>query len=176
MFESATEDEVVEIRARDWALTLAAQLGIRCVEHDGMPYTWNGRRLKLSDNPTASGILHEIAHWIVAPKWRRTKPGWGLGPEPSGDRCARTLVTDEFANNEERQASVLGILYERALGLDWWDTADGHQWTERDKPNILFSESRETVLSRDFYMQIAKLNSRGLCQGWMPTIGVAGLR
>lgn len=89
---------------------------------------------------------------------------FGLGDEPSGF-VAQRVVGWNFADHEEYKASVLGICYERALGLDWWKTADEHSWIEG-----WGSIEPEAVLQDQFFATIAKLNRRGLLRGWMPTV------
>jgi hypothetical protein len=51
-------------------------------------------------------LLHEVCHWLVAPRARRVKPNYGLGPGP-GQR----IVDDEEGDNEE----VTVMLLERLL-------------------------------------------------------------
>lgn len=45
-------------------------------------------------------LLHEVCHWLVAPKERRGRVNYGLGPGP-------TLVDDATSDNEEVTVMLL---------------------------------------------------------------------
>jgi hypothetical protein len=65
-------------------------------------------------------ILHEVAHFLLAPPERRTLPDFGLGPGPdTRDRAtaalAQTLTLAE-SEADEAAASLIGILWEAQLG------------------------------------------------------------
>ena len=65
-------------------------------------------------------ILHEIAHYLLAPPARRALPDFGLGPGPdtrdrAGAERAATLPMLE-REIDEAMASLLGILWEAELG------------------------------------------------------------
>jgi hypothetical protein len=51
-------------------------------------------------------LLHEVCHWLVAPRERRGRPNFGLGPGPG-----MRVVTDVEGDNEE----VTVMLLERLL-------------------------------------------------------------
>ena len=81
-------------------------------------YNWDGAAL---DGATeAYVILHEVAHFVLAPADRRALPDFGLGPGPDtrdragADRVARLPVLEREA--DEAAASLLGILWEAELG------------------------------------------------------------
>lgn len=57
-------------------------------------------------------LLHDACHWLVAPKERRTKPNYGLGPGP-GQR----LVDDVTADNEEVTVMLLEYRLAPFFGL-----------------------------------------------------------
>lgn len=57
-------------------------------------------------------LLHEVCHWLVAPRARRNKPNYGLGPPSHG---ARREVDDVTGDNEE----VTVMLLERKLAGDF---------------------------------------------------------
>jgi hypothetical protein len=65
-------------------------------------------------------ILHEIAHFRLAPATRRRLVEFGLGPGPdTRDRAAAALATVLPAlerEEDEAMASLLGILWEARLG------------------------------------------------------------
>ncbi len=81
-------------------------------------YNWDGAAL---DGATeAYVILHEVAHYRLAPPERRVLPDFGAGPGPdtrdrAGAEHAATLpILDREA--DEAAASLLGILWEAELG------------------------------------------------------------
>jgi len=120
---------VARIAKTDWgpAVELASNYfpEIICkVEDDPL---WNGKRLRVS---TPMNLLHEVAHYQIAPKWRRHKEGYGLGMEPEGrfERYTPILVSELRAVYEETLASILGILWCHELGYDWLYTAEDHSW------------------------------------------------
>lgn len=57
-------------------------------------------------------LLHDACHWLVAPKERRSKPNYGLGPG-KGMR----LVDDATADNEEVTVMLLERLLAPRFGL-----------------------------------------------------------
>lgn len=82
-------------------------------------YSWDGRAV--STRTEASVLIHEVAHWLVAPSNRRTLPDFGLGAGPETGWVVKAnavrCVDDVTKEREELYASLLGILYEAALGL-----------------------------------------------------------
>jgi len=81
-------------------------------------FGWDGRILRTGTE--AYVLLHEIAHWQMADARRRRAVEFGLGPGPeTGHRAAAeraTLLTGLAREREEAMASLLGILWEAALG------------------------------------------------------------
>jgi hypothetical protein len=81
-------------------------------------YNWDG--MALDGKTEAYVILHEVAHFVLAPPERRMLPDFGLGPGPdtrdrAGAEFAAALpVLDREA--DEAAASLLGILWEAELG------------------------------------------------------------
>ena len=57
-------------------------------------------------------------------------PEFGLGDSPDADKIAKCPkgMTAHKAQIEEEHASVLGIYWERELGLDWYKTFQNHSW------------------------------------------------
>jgi hypothetical protein len=100
------------------------------IGHLGQPNDaplWDGETVTAS---TPANLLHEVAHFQIAPAWRRFKPGYGLGIEPEGVEHPQ-LATDMRSALEESLASVLGILWQAHLGYeDWPDTAKSHGWND----------------------------------------------
>jgi hypothetical protein len=46
--------------------------------------TWDGTTLHIGRLKNEGHVLHEVAHWIVAPPARRSLPNYGLGRDPDG--------------------------------------------------------------------------------------------
>lgn len=106
-------------RHRRAALSLARSLGM-AVHADGVEcaFNWDGRAL---DGATeAYVILHEVAHFALAPPARRGLVEFGLGPGPDTvdrDAAQRAAVLSPPARDEdEAAASLLGIVWEAQLG------------------------------------------------------------
>ncbi len=81
-------------------------------------FNWDGAALNGATE--AYVILHEIAHFVLAPPERRALVDFGLGPGPDTlDRevAERAAVLPPLAREEdEAAASLLGILWEARLG------------------------------------------------------------
>lgn len=81
-------------------------------------FNWDG--LALNGDTEAYVILHEIAHFVLAPPARRGLVDFGLGPGP--DTLERDVAQEaailEMLEREEDEAaaSLLGIIWEAALG------------------------------------------------------------
>src|SRR2546428_1614089 len=56
-------------------------------------------------------LLHEVCHWLAAPRERRVLPNYGLGPRGR-------VVDDVTADNEEVTAMLLERLLASQFGLD----------------------------------------------------------
>lgn len=104
---------------RQVALAFATGLGIAAhPPGTACRFNWDGAAL---DGATeAYVILHEVAHFVLAPPERRVLVDFGLGPGPdTRDREAaeRAAVLPFLAREEdEALASLLGILWEAELG------------------------------------------------------------
>jgi hypothetical protein len=101
------------------ALALAQKFGMsrrRGPPHCG--FSWDGRALRTGTE--AYVLVHEIAHFQLAPPARRRRIDFGLGPGPeTGNRLGaeRQRAADGLARErEEAMASLLGILWEVELG------------------------------------------------------------
>jgi len=115
--------ETAEAHRRQ-ALALARACGIRVHPSGTRPgLNWDGAAL--DGDTEAYVILHEIAHFLLAPPGyppigRRRLPDFGLGPGPDTterERAERaTVVSATERDAEEAAASLLGILWEAALG------------------------------------------------------------
>ena len=106
-------------RHRRAALSLARSLGMP-IHADGVEcaFNWDGRALNSATE--AYVILHEAAHFMLAPSERRSLVDFGLGPGPDTrdrDAAARAAVLSPLAREEdEAAASLLGIIWEATLG------------------------------------------------------------
>ena len=106
-------------RHRQAALSLARSLGM-AVHADGVEcaFNWDGRALNSATE--AYVILHEAAHFVLAPSKRRRLVDFGLGPGPDTrdrDAAARAALLSPLAREEdEAAASLLGIIWEAKLG------------------------------------------------------------
>jgi hypothetical protein len=81
-------------------------------------FNWDG--VALDGDTEAYVILHEVAHYVLAPPERRKLPDFGLGPGPdtrdrAGAEHAAVLPVLE-REVDEAMASLLGILWEAELG------------------------------------------------------------
>jgi hypothetical protein len=81
-------------------------------------YNWDG--VALDGATEAYVILHEVAHYLLAPPERRALLDFGLGPGPDtrdragAERLAALPLNEREA--DEAAASLLGILWEAELG------------------------------------------------------------
>ncbi len=101
------------------ALALARRCGIAIHPAGAKPgFNWDGDAL--DGDSEAYVILHEIAHFVLAPPERRCLVDFGLGPGPdTTDRAAAeraAVVPLAERDEDEAAASLLGILWEAALG------------------------------------------------------------
>jgi hypothetical protein len=106
-------------RHRLAALALARSLGMAVHPLDRpCQFNWDGAALNGATE--AYVILHEAAHFLLAPPERRCLADFGLGPGPdtidreAADRAAVLSILAREA--DEAAASLLGILWEAALG------------------------------------------------------------
>lgn len=82
------------------------------------PFNWDGTAL--NGETEAYVILHEVAHFVLAPPERRQLVDFGLGPGPdtldreAAERAA--VLTPLERDEDEAAASLLGILWEARLG------------------------------------------------------------
>jgi len=105
-------------RDRLTALAIARQHGM-AVHPPGTACAYNWDGAALDDGTEAYVILHEIAHFALAPPERRTLIDFGAGPGPDtrdragAERAASLPVLEREA--DEAAASLLGILWEAKL-------------------------------------------------------------
>jgi hypothetical protein len=106
-------------RHRLATLSLARDSGM-AIHPEGTPclFNWDGTALNAATE--AYVILHEIAHFALAPPSRRGLIDFGLGAGPDTidrDAAEAAVVVSPFEREQdEAAASLLGILWEAALG------------------------------------------------------------
>jgi hypothetical protein len=101
------------------ALQLLARFGMGALDHapqDGV--TWDGAAVAIRMEPSV--IIHEVAHYQLAPPHRRCLVDFGVGAGPEsgdktlGERDRKLHGVD--CDREEALASLLGVLWEAELG------------------------------------------------------------
>lgn len=104
---------------RRQALAFARARGVPIHQAGTRPgFNWDGAAL--DGDTEAYAILHEVAHFELAPPGHRGLVDFGLGPGPdtterdAAERAAVLTIPERDA--EEAAASLLGILWEAALG------------------------------------------------------------
>ena len=104
---------------RRQALAIARNCGM-AVHAAGTQCRFNWDGVALDGDTEAYVILHEVAHFVLAPPERRRLVDFGLGPGPdTRDRAAAEKAVAlplEQREADEAAASLLGILWETALG------------------------------------------------------------
>lgn len=118
---------------RQAALSWARDLGI-AVHPPGTCCAFNWDGAALDGDTEAYVILHEAAHFVLAPPGRRRLVDFGLGPGPdTRDRDAAeraAVLTIAERDEEEAAASLLGILWEAALGQPALGSFLDQNWLE----------------------------------------------
>jgi hypothetical protein len=135
--------------ARAWDLGMGLHPpGARC------RFNWDGTALNGATE--AYVILHEIAHFVLAPPDRRTRVDFGLGPGPDTldrETAERAAVLSALARDEdEAAASLLGIAWEAALGQPSLASFLDQNWLE----------GLERSAAAHFTAVFARLRRRGL--------------
>jgi hypothetical protein len=141
-------------RHRRAALTIARSLGM-AVHPPDRPCRFNWDGVALNGATEAYVILHETAHFLLAPPERRGLVEFGLGPGPDTidrDQAERVAVVPFLAREaDEAAASLLGILWEAALAQPALASFLDQNWLE--------GSDRAAA---HFAGVLAELNRRGL--------------
>lgn len=142
-------------RHRRAALALARSCGIPVYPPRARRrFNWDGAALNGATE--AYVILHEIAHFVLAPRRRRGLVDFGLGPGPDTidrDRAERAAALSLPAREEdEAAASLLGICWEAGLGQPALASFLDQNWLE----------GIERSAARHFSRVLAGLRRRGL--------------
>jgi hypothetical protein len=106
-------------RHRQTALARARAVGM-AVHPEGTSCRFNWDGTALNGATEAYVILHEMAHFVLAPPERRVRIDFGLGPGPDTlDREAAeaaAILPPLDCEEDEAAASLLGIVWEAELG------------------------------------------------------------
>jgi hypothetical protein len=102
-----------------------------------LDYAWTGTALRRDTE--AYVLLHEVAHFQLAPPERRHAIDFGLGAGPeTGDRGGAERAATVFGlerEAEEAMASLLGVLWEIELGQPGFASFLDQNWLEgADRP------------------------------------------
>jgi hypothetical protein len=150
-------------RDRRAALSLARSLGI-AIHADGVEWAFNWDGRALNGATEAYVILHEAAHFVLAPAERRRLVDFGLGPGPDTrdrDAAARAAVLSPLAREaDEAAASLLGIIWEAKLGQPALASFLDQNWLE----------GVERSARSHFAGVLDKLHRRGLLNLKLPAI------
>lgn len=155
---------------REAAAALVRALGIPAIdEAPAAAFSWDGRAIRIRSE--ASVLVHEVAHWLVAPPERRALPDFGLGAGPETGRVAEAdaarCVSQDVREREELLASLLGILWEAALGQPAIHAFIEQNWLEAWERPAAGDQFRRTV---------AELAARGLIgEEGLPYCGSAAI-
>lgn len=132
------------------ACRLAESFGIPTLDEEpAAAFSWDGVVLRARSE--ASVVIHEVAHWLVAPPVRRGRLDFGLGAGPETGRVAEAeaaaAVDEETRQTEETLASLLGILWEVELGQPGLLAFLEQNWLEgHDRPSAALHFSRHLEL------------------------------
>jgi hypothetical protein len=155
MTSSARAAGDVAERHRRQALKLAEHFGMPAHPSGTRPgFNWDGAALDADTE--AYVILHEIAHFVLAPPERRRFVDFGLGPGPdtreraAAERAALIPLLGREA--DEAEASLLGILWEASLGQPALASFLDQNWLE----------GLERSAALHFTQVFARLQRRGL--------------
>jgi hypothetical protein len=142
-------------RHRRVALSLARTFGM-AIHPEGAEclFNWDGRMLNGATE--AYVILHEIAHFALAPPERRCLIEFGLGPGPdtADHETARqaAVLSAPAREEDEAAASLLGIIWEVELGQPALASFLDQNWLE----------GLERSAASHFTSVLATLQRRGL--------------
>jgi hypothetical protein len=130
--------------------------GVECA------FNWDGRALNGATE--AYVILHEAAHFVLAPSERRGLADFGLGPGPDTrdrDAATRAAVLSPLARDaDEAEASLLGIIWEAELGQPALASFLDQNWLE----------GLERSAHSHFAAVMGKLHCRGLLDLTWPAV------
>ena len=148
-------------RHRRQAIAVARHFGVPVHPSGTRPgFNWDGAAL--DGDTEAYVILHEIAHFVLAPPERRQLIDFGLGPGPdtrqraAAERAAVLPLLEREA--DEADASLLGILWEAALAQPALASFLDQNWLE----------GLERSAAAHFAQVFTRLGRRGLPPAPLP--------
>lgn len=115
---SATQSDQAAAHHRA-AVALCVRAGLPIADQaPAAGFSWDGKAVSIQTEPSV--LIHEVAHYLLCPPERRALPDFGLGAGPESGRSARAdsarVVDFAAREREEAMASLLGIMWETALG------------------------------------------------------------
>lgn len=130
------------------ARDLVVSFGVPIIDEEpAAAFSWDGGAIRTRTE--ASVLIHELAHWQIAPPARRHLPDFGLGAGPETGRVAEAdaarCATDAVKEHEELLASLLGILWEAALGQPAIHAFIEQNWLEAWERPAAGDQFRRTV-------------------------------
>ena len=133
---------------RQAALDLVMSFGVPVIhEKPSTAFSWDGHAIRTQSE--ASVLVHELAHWQIAPPDRRHLPDFGLGAGPEtgcvADADAARCANDTVKEHEELMASLLGILWEAVLGQPAIHAFVEQNWLEAWERPAAGEQFRRTV-------------------------------
>lgn len=133
---------------RRQALDLVESFGIPAIDAEPVSaFSWDGVAIRTRSE--ASVLVHEVAHWQIAPPDRRRLADFGLGAGPETGFVeiadAARCVTDGVKEHEELMASLLGILWEAALDQPAIHAFIEQNWLESWERPAAGDQFRRTV-------------------------------
>ena len=146
--EAARHHQIACELARDFGMPLLPG-------SPALDYAWTGTALRRDTE--AYVLLHEVAHFQLAPSERRRAIDFGLGAGPeTGDRDGAERAATVFGlerETEEALASLLGVLWEVELGQPGFASFLDQNWLEgADRPGA----------AQHFSAVLTTLQQRGL--------------
>lgn len=147
-------------RHRKEAVAWARECGVP-VHPDGTASDFNWDGAALDPGTEAYVILHEVAHFLLAPPARRTLPDFGLGPGPDtrnrdAAQLAQTLTLAE-SETDEAAASLIGILWEAELGHPALASFLDQNWLEGLERGVA-TQHFENIVSKLTTLTLPSLN------------------
>lgn len=120
----------------------------------GDTFQWDGNDVACKKQK-ASNIIHDIAHFVIASREQRKIIDFGLGAGPdTGNQSEANKAELKHrhisVDQQEVEASALGILWEKGFGMDWKDTADYHNWDSASQLEEYWSDSRFKKIVRKY--------------------------
>src|SRR5246127_871971 len=145
------------------AVSVARSFGM-AIHPEGMPCKFNWDGVALLGATEAYVVLHEVAHFALAPPERRGLIEFGLGPGPDTlDRAAptRAAVLSLLAREEdEAAASLLGVIWKASLGQPALASFLDQNWLE----------GLERSAHSHFAAVVGKLQRRGFLDPKWPAL------